>query len=86
MSGGTLYLALERVPADLAARVRGGVPGSGGDGMWADRILEVDAAGRQVWEWSAYRHLDVETDVLPTTSTGPNGATPTPSFPWTATE
>ena len=64
-SGGTIYLALERVPASVAAKVRGGVPGSDGDGMWADRIVEVDAAGRKVWEWSAYRHLDVETDVLP---------------------
>ena len=63
-SGGAIYLTVERVPDEVAAQVRGGVPGSDKDGMWADVIVEVDAAGRQVWEWHAFEHLDFKTDVI----------------------
>jgi hypothetical protein len=64
-SGGALYLTVERIPDEVAARVKGGIPGSEEHGMWADVIVEVDAAGRRVWEWHAYEHLDPVTDVLP---------------------
>ena len=64
-SGGVIYLNVERVPADIAAKVKGGVPDSGENGMWADVIIEVDAAGNRTWEWHAIEHLDFETDVLP---------------------
>jgi len=63
-SGGAIYLAIERVPREVAARVRGGVPGSAKNGMWADVIVEIDAAGNRVWEWHAYEHLDVDRDVI----------------------
>ena len=63
-SGGAIYLTVERVPDEVAAQVKGGVPGSGKDGMWADVIVEVDAAGRRVWEWHAFEHLDFKTDVI----------------------
>ncbi|MCH8989106.1 MAG: aryl-sulfate sulfotransferase [Chloroflexi bacterium] len=63
-SGGALYLTVEEVPRDLAAKVKGGVPGPDGGAMWADVIVEVDAAGDRVWEWHAAEHLDAETDVI----------------------
>jgi len=62
--GGAIYLSIERVPKDVAARVQGGVPGSENDGMWADAIVEVDAGGNRVWEWHAFEHLDVDTDII----------------------
>ena len=32
--------------------------------MWADHLIEVDADGSQVWDWHAYEHLDLETDII----------------------
>jgi hypothetical protein len=64
-SGGALYLTVERIPDEVAARVKGGIPGSEKHGMWADVLVEVDAGGNRIWEWHAYQHLDPETDVLP---------------------
>lgn len=61
-SGGVILLGLERVPEELAAKVQGGVPGTGADGMWADEVVEVDASGDRIWEWHAHEHLDVDTD------------------------
>ena len=63
-SGGAIYLNVERMPDDVATKVKGGVPGSDKDGMWADVIVEVDSAGNRVWEWHAFQHLDLETDVI----------------------
>lgn len=63
-SGGAIYLTVEEMPQDLAAKVKGGVSGIDGAAMWADVIVEVDAAGDRVWEWHAAEHLDVETDVI----------------------
>jgi hypothetical protein len=64
-SGGAVYLTLELVPPEVQARVRGGLPGTEHEGrMWADRIVEVDAGGRTVWEWHAWEHLDPEIDVI----------------------
>ncbi|PKB71028.1 MAG: aryl sulfotransferase [SAR202 cluster bacterium Io17-Chloro-G6] len=62
-SGGAVYLTVEEMPRDLAAKVKGGVP-EPDSAMWADVIVEVDAAGDRVWEWHAAEHLDVETDVI----------------------
>ena len=56
-SGGALYLTVELMPAELAARVKGGIIGSAPEGMWSDVIVEVDAEGNRVWEWHAYEHL-----------------------------
>ena len=61
-AGGAIYLTVERLSADVASRVRGGIPESETDGMWADVIVEVDAAGNRVWEWHAAHHLDFATD------------------------
>lgn len=61
-SGGAIYLAVEPVEPALAARVRGGQPGTDHDVMWADVIREVDATGDPVWEWHAVHHLDPVAD------------------------
>ena len=61
-SGGAIYLGLCRVPADIAAQVKGGIPTDGD--IWADEIVEVDADCNRLWTWRAHEHLDLETDVL----------------------
>ncbi len=64
-AGGAIYLTLEPVPAELRAKVQGGLPNTEHQGqMWADRIVEVDSSGSTIWEWHAWEHLDPETDVI----------------------
>ena len=63
-SGGAIYLTVELVPPEIAAKVKGGNPATGENGMWADVIVEVDASGRRVWEWHAMEHLDPERDII----------------------
>lgn len=63
--GGAVYLSLEKVPENIVSKVKGGVPGSDRDGMWADTIVEVDPEGNTVWTWRAIEHLDLMTDILP---------------------
>ncbi len=63
--GGALYLAIEPLPPELAARVPGGVKTDPPETeppetMWADVLVEVDASGERVWEWHAAEHLDPE--------------------------
>ncbi len=63
-SGGAIYLTAERVPEPTAQRVQGGVSDSDHDGMWADAVVEVDSDGHRIWEWHAYEHMDLETDLI----------------------
>ena len=56
--GGAIYMSLEKVPEELAARVVGGHPAPGGSDMYADVFVEVDRDGNTVWEWHAIEHLD----------------------------
>ena len=64
-NGNTIILATEKIPADLAARVKGGLPGTERNGaILADVLHEVTPHGEIVWSWHAYEHLDPETDVL----------------------
>jgi len=60
-NGNLVYLTLELMPADIAARVQGGAPGSEhkAGGIWGDVVREVNAAGDTVWEWRIWEHLDV---------------------------
>ncbi len=64
-SGGAIYSTVDRLPDDVAAKVRGGVPDSEEHGMWADVVVEVDRDGDRIWEWRSQEHLDFGTDVLP---------------------
>lgn len=63
-SGGAVYLTVEFLPEDVVKRVKGGILGTDQDGMWCDVIVEVDAAGKRVWEWHAAEYLDFDTDII----------------------
>lgn len=60
-SGGAIFLGLEKLPEEIASKVKGGIPGSGVNGMWADEIIEVDATGKRIWEWHPHEHIDFDT-------------------------
>ena len=62
-SGGAIYIAVERMPAQIAKRVKGGFPVP--SDMFADVYIEVDSSGKRVWEWHASEHLDTERYELP---------------------
>jgi hypothetical protein len=57
-NGHLLYAACAPVPEGFAARVPGGTAHGEGEVMYGDVIREVDRAGRIVWEWKAWEHLD----------------------------
>ncbi|TRX74577.1 aryl-sulfate sulfotransferase [Pseudomonas mangiferae] len=61
-NGNLLYTVVEPLPAALARRVVGGIPGSEAPGgvIYADVVKEVDRAGRTVWEWRCWEHLRPE--------------------------
>ena len=65
-NGHYLYLAWERVPAVLQAKVRGGIKGSefSGGVMFNDYLVEIDAQGKVVWRWHANAHLDPDVDII----------------------
>jgi hypothetical protein len=61
----TMVLRWVKVPKDIAAKVKGGIPGTEKDGViWGDSFQEINPRGKVVWEWSAYEHLDPETDII----------------------
>ncbi|HLG71606.1 MAG TPA: aryl-sulfate sulfotransferase [Chloroflexota bacterium] len=58
-SGNVLLLCLTELPADIAATVQGGKPGTEHEGkMHADYLVEMTTAGETVWEWRVWEHLD----------------------------
>jgi hypothetical protein len=65
-NGNIVLICASELPNDLAKRVRGGRPGTEApEGrMWADSVIELTTAGRVVWEWHAWEHLDPERDGL----------------------
>ncbi|MCS7114922.1 MAG: aryl-sulfate sulfotransferase [Nitrososphaerota archaeon] len=70
-NGNTLLMCWEKVPEEIANRVKGGLPFEGqSEGkiedktMWGDKIIEVNKDGKIVWEWHAYEHLDPEKDYI----------------------
>ena len=65
-NGNVIILATERIPAELAAKVRGGLPGTElpDGGILADVIHEVTPEGKIIWTWHAFEHLDPETDII----------------------
>ena len=63
-NGNTLVLKWVEVPGEIAAKVKGGDPGTEREGvMWGDAIQEITPDGEVVWEWVAHEHLDP--DVTP---------------------
>jgi hypothetical protein len=64
-SGNALMLCIEEVPPDVAAKVRGGLPGTEHEGtMYSDKVVEMTKQGEVVWEWHAWQHLDPEIDQI----------------------
>src|SRR2546426_22917 len=64
-NGNVILLCLRALPAELHARVKGGLPGSEVDGrIYADYLVEVTTRGEVVWEWRSWDHLDFETEVI----------------------
>jgi hypothetical protein len=64
-NGNTLVVRWEAVPDDLAAKVKGGLPGTERKGvMWGSSIHEVDPKGNVIWEYIGYEHLDPEKDAM----------------------
>jgi hypothetical protein len=61
-NGNTIFLAWEKVPPAIEKRVPGGLPNSlHADGcMYGDLIHEITPEGTVVWEWHAYRDMEVE--------------------------
>lgn len=61
-NGNVLLLCSAPLPAGVARRVRGGLPGSEQrDGVInGEYLLERTTEGRTVWEWRAWEHMDPE--------------------------
>jgi hypothetical protein len=58
-NGNVLLLCLTPLPAHVAAKVRGGLPGTEADGkIYADYLVEMTQQGDVVWEWRSWEHLD----------------------------
>jgi hypothetical protein len=60
--GGAIYLSTECVPDAMAVKIKGG-HAVGDAPMFADKVVEVDARGKVIWEWRVLDHLDPERDV-----------------------
>jgi len=64
-NGNTMIVKWVPVPDNIAAKVKGGLPGTELEGvMWADAFQEVTVEGKVEWEWLAYEHLDPEVDYI----------------------
>lgn len=61
----TIFLKWEKVPKNIAEKVKGGIPGTEKNGiMWGDVICEINKYGRVIYEWKAYEHLDIDKSVI----------------------
>ncbi len=62
-NGNTLVQKSIEVPKDIAAKVKGGVPGTEWNGVvWGSVLQEITHEDKVVWEWISYEHLDPELD------------------------
>jgi hypothetical protein len=59
-NGNALLICQKPLPDDMAARVRGGRPGTEYDGgkMDAPYLVEMTTEGNVVWQWHSWDHLD----------------------------
>ncbi|MEE8518677.1 MAG: aryl-sulfate sulfotransferase [Dehalococcoidia bacterium] len=62
-NGNTLAVVFDKMPDELASRVRGGRD-DGADLMLGDGVVEVTPAGETVWRWRAWEALDPEQDAI----------------------
>lgn len=64
-NGNTMVLRWVQVPGDIAASVKGGIPGTEQNGiMWCDSLREINPRGKVTWEWLGYEHLDPDVDII----------------------
>lgn len=64
-NGNLLVAKWRAVPRGIAARVRGGQPGTELHGeMYGEAVQEIDRDGAVVWEWLTFEHLDPERDAI----------------------
>ena len=64
-NGNTMVVKWVPVPDNIAAMVKGGLPGTEVEGvMWADAFQEITVEGKVAWEWLAHEHLDPEVDYI----------------------
>ena len=62
-NGNVLLLCLAKLPRDLASKIKGGMAGSEHNGeTYGDYLVEMTTAGRVVWEYRIWEHLDPEID------------------------
>ena len=60
-NGGVIYLAVEEVNQNLAAKVQGGmIPEDYSGKMWSDVLIEIDKNNNRIWEWHSTEHLDID--------------------------
>ncbi|MAF47557.1 MAG: aryl-sulfate sulfotransferase [Rhodospirillales bacterium] len=65
--GGAIYLSVEELSPEQAAKVKGG--GEPMQRMLADVVKEVDSDGNLLWQWRAAEHLDTGIDIVPDSCT-----------------
>ena len=64
-NGNTLIAYWVSIPDDVAAKVKGGIPGTEWDGIiWGDCLREITPDGKVEWEWVAHEYLDIERDIM----------------------
>ena len=62
-NGNVLLLCLARLPRELASKIKGGMAGTEYNGeMYGDYLVEMTTAGRPVWEYRIWEHLDPKID------------------------
>ena len=65
-NGNVLLIYSAVLPSEIAARVRGALPGTEHPwGMDGNYLQERTVDGQVVWEWRAWEHLDPEEDAIP---------------------
>jgi hypothetical protein len=65
-NGNYIYVGWEKVPPDLAKKIRGGQKGTEHkDGtIFGDYFREINSAGQTIWEWHGFEHLDPDIDII----------------------
>jgi hypothetical protein len=65
-NGNYIYVGWEKVPPDLAKKIRGGQKGTEHkDGtIFSDFFREINPSKQTVWEWSGIEHFDPDIDII----------------------
>jgi hypothetical protein len=60
-NGNTMINRHVLIPEEIAAKVKGGIPGTElKGGMWGNAFQEITPEGEVVWEWLGHEHMDPE--------------------------